>query len=493
MANRILIKNGNVIDGSGSAGAAKDVLIEDDRIAAVGETAAAAAGPDATVIDAAGKVVCPGFVDMHAHSDFATSVDGTMAAKLRQGVTTVVMGSCGFSAAPSNERFKKVFLRFAGGMFGKNCPFEWNGMGEYLERLRKQGIAANVFAQVGYGNLRTMTMGMMPRRANEKEIEAMKSLLAQALDEGARGFSTGFAYPPQNFSSSEEIVELCHVVAAKDGLYSTHIRNEMDKIETAMKEAVDTARATGVSLEVSHHKAILKRNWGKVKRTLDILDEARREGVDVETDVYPYDAFSNMFLPCMFLRKEPEIEKAIIFLVLKKFPEFEGRTLAEFMAEKKLSFNAAAFELIKNEGLTKIPIAGRMISEDDMRYVMAHPLTSIGSDGVENPGGKAHPRLVATTVRVIETYALKEKVLSLEEAIKKMTSMPAAKAKLKMRGLIKEQYYADIVVFDPKQIHDRSDYKNTNEHPVGFDAVIVNGEIAVRHDEQSAARAGQVL
>jgi len=492
MAERILIKNGLAIDGSGAPGAVKDILIEGDRISAVGESAAAAAGPDTAVIDASGKVVCPGFIDMHAHSDYVISIDGAMQEKLRQGVTTAVIGSCGFSAAPADARFKKIFLRFAGGMFGRNCTFEWSGMGEYLERISRQGIGANVFPQVGFGNLRAMAMGMKPLRANKNEIERMKSLLAQALDEGGRGFSTGISYPPQIFAPPEEILELCRVAAGKGALYSTHVRNEMDKIESAMREALDCARATGVSLQISHHKAVLKRNHGKIRITLDMLAAARNEGVDVETDAYPYSAFSNMFLPCLFIR-EPEVEKEIIFLDLRNFPEYEGRTLEDFMRDRNKNLRAAAFELVMREGLTKIPIAGEMMSEEDVRYVISHPLVSIGSDGVENPGGKAHPRLVGTAVRVIEKYALKEKLFSLEEAIRKMTSMPAAKLKLKQRGLLKEGYYADVVVFDPSALHDGSDYKNTGVFPVGFDAVIVNGEIAVRNDVQSSARAGRVL
>ncbi len=492
MAAKVLIQNGLVFDGGGAAGSVKDILIDGDRIAAIGESAASAASPEATVIEAAGKVVCPGFIDMHAHSDYVISVDGAMPEKLRQGVTTAVIGSCGFSGAPADERFKKIFLRFAGGMFGRNCPFEWRGMGEYLERIARQGIGANIFPQVGFGNLRAMAMGMKPLRANNNEIEEMKSLLACALEEGGRGFTTGISYPPQIFAPPEEILELCRVAAGKGALYSTHVRNEMDKIESAMREALDCSRATGVSLQISHHKAVLKRNHGKIKITLDMLAAARNEGVDVETDAYPYSAFSNMFLPCLFVR-EPEVEKKIIFLDLKSYPEYEGRTLEDFMRGRNKSLRAAAFELIRREGPTKIPIAGEMMSEEDVRHVISHPLTSIGSDGVENPGGKAHPRLVGTAVRVIEKYVLKEKLFSLEEAIRKMTSMPAAKLKLKQRGLLKKGYYADVVVFDPSALHDGSDYKNTDVHPVGFDAVIVNGEIAVRNDVQSTARSGRVL
>lgn len=497
MAKRTLIRNGLVIDGSGATGAKKDVLIENDRIKSVGDAATAAAGaPDTAEIDATGKIVCPGFIDMHAHSDFLLSVDGSMTAKLRQGFTTSVMGTCGFSGAPSSERMKKIFYKFAGGMFGKYCPFDWSSMGEYLERIRANKLGANVFPQVGYGNLRLMTMGAMPAKANAKQIEEMKSLLAQSLDEGARGFSTGLAYPTQSFSTPEEVVELCRVAAARGALYSTHVRNEMDKVEAAMKEALDAARETGVSLQISHHKAVLKRNWGKVKRTLAMLEEAHAEGIDVETDAYPYNSFSNIFLPSLiliFIQKTPDVDKQIIFLELKNYPEFEGKTLRDFMEATKKSMGAAALELAFREGATKIPIAGEMMSEDDVRYILSHPLTTIGSDGVEKRDGKPHPRLVATSVRFLEKYALKEKLLSLEEAIHKMTGKPAAKLKLKQRGLLTEGYFADVVVFDPEKLHDRSDYGNTNEHPVGFDAVFVNGEIAVRNDEQTAARSGNVL
>jgi N-acyl-D-amino-acid deacylase len=495
MATKILIKNGNVIDGGGAPGEKKDLLIEDGEIAVLGAIPngrVKPGDPELTEIDAAGKIVCPGFIDMHAHSDFSISADGTMAEKVRQGFTSVVIGSCGFSGGPVNDVYRRSFRRFMTGMFGSGCGFGWNMMGEYLDLVRRRGIAANVFPQAGFGNLKIMTMGMMPRAANAGQIEKMKSLLSQAIDEGARGFSTGLVYPTQRFSSTHEVRELCRIAAKKGAIYSTHVRDEMDGVEGAMREAIEIARDTGVSLQVSHHKAILKRNWGKPRVTMGMLEQARKEGVDAETDVYPYNAFSNMLLLSLTL-KEPGLESEIIFLNLAKLPQYEGKTLADVMRDTGKGLRAAAMYVLMREGISKVPIAGEMISEEDVRFVISHPLSTIGSDGVECFGRKTHPRLYATTVRVIEKYVLQERIISMEDAIRKMTSQTAAKLKLKRRGLLKEGYIADVVVFDPARIHDLSTYANPCVHPVGFEAVIVNGGIAVLNDEQTLERAGHVL
>ena len=495
MAQSILIRDGNVVDGSGDPGRKADVLIEGDLIVAVEPLLAAKLREreaEIRTIDAAGKVVCPGFIDMHAHSDFQTAADGAMAEKVRQGFTTAVIGSCGFSAAPANLRYQRAFQRFAKGIFGPDCRFEWETMGEYLDLLRARGVAANVFPQVGFGNLRTMAKGILPGRPRASQLKMMKELLARALDEGARGFTTGLVYPPQRFASAKEVTELCRVAAEKDVLYSTHLRDEGDHIEAAIEEALQVARDTGLRLQISHHKAIFERNWGKPQKTLAMLETARRQGIEVETDAYPYDAFGNLILRTLFF-KEPRLADKIILIDLEHYPEYRGMTLADVMRATRKSFRSVSAMLLRKEGLFGIMIAGRFMAEDDVRTILAHPLTSIGSDGVESFGRPTHPRLYGTATRFLETYVYGEKLVSLEEGIRKMTSKPAAMARISRRGLLKKGHFADVVVFDPKRLQDRADYEHPNEYPLGYDAVIVNGQMTVTRGRQTRARAGRVL
>ncbi len=491
----ILIKNGTVIDGTGSPGRQADVLVEGERIKEIGEISEEndkKADPEIRVVDAAGKVVCPGFIDIHGHSDFSAPVRGEMEEKIRQGVTTVVTGSCGFSGAPSNPRFVNYFNRYTGGMFGRECPFEWQSMREYLEYLVDKGIAANIVPQVGFGNLRVMARGLAPGAANKSQIDEMKNMLAQALDEGARGFTTGLVYPPQSMAGADEIMELVKVLSGRDAVYATHVRNEMDELENAVREAVDTARAADVSLQISHHKAILQRNWGKVRNTIAMIEKARAEGLDVETDVYPYTAFSNVIMP-FFFKYEPGMEDNILFLHMKHYKECEGKTLAEVMRMKHMGIKRLILTMALKEGLTGMPIAGFMIGEEDLNFLLAHPIVSIGSDGVESFGEKAHPRLWGTFPRMLEKYCRQDKLVSIEEAIRKMTTMAARKYHLKMRGELKEQYFADIAVFDPANIAENTTYRDPLQLPTGFEAVIVNGKIAVYKDVRTGERAGLPL
>jgi len=493
----IWIRNGRVVDGSGAPERTGDVLIDGDRIAEVGRLPPGRVDerdPALEIIDAAGKVVCPGFIDMHAHSDFSIPVGGgPMSEKLRQGVTTAVIGSCGLSAAPVNPRAVKFYRRFTAGMFGTECPFRWNSVGEYIRYLTEAGHAGNVVVQVGLGNLRLMVRGLLPGRPTAGQMKRMKETLARSLDEGARGFSTGLIYPPQKWTSREEIAELVGVLAGREeAIYSTHVRDEADRVEEAMREALDTARGAGVSLQISHHKAVFERNHGRVHKTMELLSRAREQGLDVETDVYPYNAFSNIILPFIF-RYEPGLERSILFLSMKHHKDLEGKTLAEAAAARRRDPRLLILSLALREGVSGMPIAGFMMSEDDVRFLLAHPLASIGSDGNECFGRRSHPRLYGTHARFIETYIVRERVVSLEEGVRKMTGMVAAKLRLKDRGLVRKGYHADLAVFDPENVRENTTYQDPVHYPTGFDAVIVNGRVAVRSDVQTPARAGRVL
>mgnify|MGYP006280763091 CR=1 FL=1 len=491
----ILITNGTVIDGTGAPGEKKDVLVSNGRIASIGRIRAEEASKDnlqLRIVDAAGKVVCPGFIDIHSHSDFSVPVDSSMQEKLRQGVTTAVIGNCGFSAAPAGPRFVGYLRRFTGGMFGSECSFDWNGMGEYLEYIKQRGMGANTVPQVGFANLRVIARGIRPGKPTQAQLERMKSLLSKSLDEGARGFSTGLFYPPQSMAEAGEIEQLVSVAAKHDAIYSTHVRNEMDDFENAVEEAIDTARRAGASLQISHHKSILPRNYGRVRRTMERIEQARSEGVRADTDVYPYNAFSNIVLPFIF-KYEPGMEDNVLFLYMKHHKECEGKTVGEVMNEKKMGMRRLLVTLALREGISGMPIAGFMMSEEDVNFLVTHPLVSIGSDGVESFGRKAHPRLFGTFARVLEKYCREDRAMSLEEAVRKMTSLPAEKLGLKMRGVIREQYHADIAVFDPETVSEQTTYRDPVKFPTGFEAVIVNGRMAAYKDVLTGELAGDVL
>ncbi len=490
----ILIKNGQVVDGSGAAAYRADVLVSGDRIRKI-QPEMPVPEEGVQVIDASGCYVTPGFIDMHAHSDYILGTDGTMNEKLRQGVTTSLMGSCGLSAAPVNRRAVNFYRRFTKGMFGTTCPFTWNTMGEYLEHIRGMGLGSNVVAQVGFGNLRLMTMGVRPGRPSKAQIEKMKSLLAQSLDEGAHGLSTGIVYPPQLFASQEEITEVCRVVPRReDHIYTTHVRDELDKLVPAVQEAIDTARAAGVSLQISHHKAVMRENWGKVDVTLDMMQKARDAGMDVEADVYPYTAFSNIFVPTL-TKAWPGMENEIIFLQMDnpKNRDIEGKTVAQALEIRRTTLRRLTLSLIASEGIAALPIAGFTCCEEDVRKVLCAPFVSLGSDGTEVANSRQHPRLYSTFVRFVRHYLLDEKIMPLEEGVRKMTGMAATKLRLKQRGLLREGYFADVVVFDPQTLRDNSRYDDPVHFPTGYRAVMVNGKVAVRDDARTDAMSGEVL
>ena len=498
MARDVLIINGTVVDGSGAAGVRADVLVRDGRIAEVGALAAdkvADTLPGLEVINAADRIVCPGFIDMHAHSDVAAALDGALAPKLRQGITTVVTGNCGASAAPLNALSRPIVRRMSKGLYGVDCPMKWSGMGQYLDTLREQGTAANIYPLAGFGNLRIMALGLWPGPAGPLAVRAMRRELRRAMDQGARGFSTGLIYPPQNFARPREVDQVLSALRGRDAFYSTHMRNEADDLEPALDEALSAARKAGVRLQVSHHKAEFRRNWGKVERTMEMIESARDAGLDVAADVYPYTACATNLMVMAFGRPIDD-PSDIMLLELRKRPELTGKRLTEAMEQFGLGARAAVLRLAAEEGGLSLMAAAFFMCEDDVQFLLKHPLVTIGSDGMDGAdiaGVMTHPRLCGSHVRVLKHYSLDEKLLPLEEAIRKMTSAPAARLGLSRRGLIKERYAADIVVFDPARLQDNATWLEPVRFPDGMDAVLVNGRIAVRNDTQTPARAGEIL
>jgi len=487
---QIAIINGQVMDGSGRPGYHADLLVKDDRIASIGkiekETLSAS-----EVIDAGGLVVAPGFIDIHAHADFALLQNGAASHKIMQGVTTEIIGNCGTGPVPANEDVKQYFDTFLQFMFG---PIETGGLstvGEFFDTLEEQGIAINTAYYVPHGIIRMYVMSMEAREPTPDELEQMKELVREGMREGALGISTGLIYPPGSFAKTDELIELAKAAGEFGGIYASHIRDETDNLAEAMAEAIEIGEKAGVPVQIAHHKAVGKRNWGKVADSIRLIEEARKRGLDITTDQYPYTATSTIL--GAIIAEEGLGDPADILIASTKYDHsLEGKTLQEIIDESGKEAEEAVYDLIDREDGSIMVVAFGM-SEEDVKTVMRHPTTFIGSDGVEIETGKPHPRVYGTFPRVLGKYVREEEVLSFEEAVSKMTSLPAKKLGLEDRGLIAEGMLADISIFDPEKIIDRATYQDPHNFPDGIPCVIVNGEIVVRDGKQTEARPGKVL
>jgi len=526
----VIIKNGKVIDGAGNPWFKADVGIDEQKISAIGRLSAEKASK---IIDADGLVVSPGFIDMHSHSDFELLVNPKAESKIRQGITTEVIGNCGESAAPLNDLMKAETRKTDSLIEEAELQLDWSTMKDYLSRLGRQGGAVNVVPLVGHGNLRVYTMGFVDRPPTKTELEEMKKRLAQAMEEGAFGISTGLIYPPGCYAETDELIELSRVVASYGGFYTSHIRDEGDKMLESVKEAIEIGEEAGIPVEISHHKAEVKANWGKVKESLKMIEEVRDRGIDVTCDVYPYVAASTVLsaeLPhwaheggteklvqrltdaetrarlIREMREEspdqasmPEVDIWDVTQIArcKNHPDLEGKTVSEIAQTKHMDAFELVFDLLIDDAA--ISIVGFHMCEDDVCTVLRHPVSMIGTDasavapyGVLGKG-KPHPRSYGTFPRVLGKYVREERILTLENAIRKMTSLPAQKLGLRDRGIIREGMRADITIFNPETITDRATYQNPHQYPDGVEYVIVNGKIAVGERGHTGVLAGGVL
>jgi len=516
----IIIKGGQVVDGSGAPPVQANVGIRDSRIEAVGIFD----GETARTIDAAGLIVAPGFIDMHSHSDFPLLVNPRAESKIRQGVTTEVIGNCGASAAPVKEE-RLDLLKEQVDLDSLELEWDWLTMGEYLTRLKEQGIALNVVPLIGHGTIRAAVMGFDDCAPTEVELVAMKELIAQAMEEGAWGLSTGLIYAPSFYANTEELIELSRVIAECGGIYSSHIRGEGKTLLDAVSEAIGIGREAGVPVQISHHKATGRENWGNVTRSLALIDRARESGLDVTADQYPYIAASNALSdslpgwmhvggkeklltrlrdPVVRKRLRQEMAKPagywenIKIAYCKINKDYEGMSVQELADLRGSDPPEAVFELLVKEEAT-VRIVHFAMSEGDVHTVMQHPAVMIGSDGsaLATSGvlyrGKPHPRNYGTFPRVLGKYVRQEKVLPLTEAVRKMTSAPAEKLGMKDRGRIAEGMWGDITVFDPQTVCDRATYVDPHRYPDGIEYVLVNGTVVIELGEHTGRLAGRVL
>jgi len=469
-----LIRNANVFDGSGADGQLLDVALRDGLIVAIGPSLNI---PSAESIDANGLALAPGFIDVHTHDDTSVIRTPQMLPKLSQGVTTVIVGNCGISAAPVQLHGDPPDPM---NLLGPRDGFRYPTFAAYVEAIARTRPAVNVAALVGHTALRNNHMDRLDRTATDAEIASMKAQLADSLDRGALGLSTGLVYLSANAASTEEVLNLAEPLAAAGAVYATHMRAESDAILDAMQEAFLIGRASRVPVIVSHLKCAGIANWGRSGEVLHALESARA-AQPAGCDCYPYAAGSST----LDLRQvDPRVEITITWST--PHPEAAGRSLAQI---------AAAWNMTQLEAARSLQPAGAIyhsISEHDMRKILAHPATMIGSDGLPNDP-RPHPRLWGTFPRVLGRYSREEKMFPLPQAIFKMTGMPAQRFKLQRRGLIREGFAADLVLFDPDNIIDTATFTDPIRPAEGIHKVWVNGILSYTAAGATGQRAGQFL
>jgi N-acyl-D-amino-acid deacylase len=483
----LIIREATLYDGTGAPPAAADVALDGDRIAAVGVVAGAARA----TLDGRGLAVAPGFIDAHTHDDFAAIVYPDMAFKLTGGVTSCIVGNCGFGAAPH-----AAAAVMAKTLHPKLDLPAWQGYAGYMQRLEAQAPGVNIGVLVGHGTARLAAMGTENRAPGGAEMAAMKAILAEGLEAGALGLSSGLVYDPGRFARTEELAELCALMRGTGALYATHMRDESTGLLDSVREAIDIGRRAGVPVQISHHKASGRTAWGLVRESLPLIEAAQRRGENVHADQYPYTAGSTI-LSAVY--RDGRLRGAIgdlsgadvVIASTASHPEWEGRSLEQLGASMQCTAEQAAERVLAADaGVTAILHA---MCEEDVRTVMRHPSTMIGSDGIPTIEGKPHPRLYGTFARVLGRYARDEKLFSMQEAVYRMTGFAAAKFGLRDRGVVRAGAYADLVLFDPATIIDAGTFEDPKRPPEGIHAVFVNGTKAVEHGKATGVRSGRVL
>jgi N-acyl-D-amino-acid deacylase len=469
-----LIRNASVLDGTGSSAELLNIALFDGRISAIGPVLECKAS---NYVDAEGLALAPGFIDVHTHDDISVIRNPAMLPKLSQGVTTVIVGNCGISAAP---------VKLGGdlpdpmNLLGVADDFRFPTFESYVMAIRNARPSVNVAALVGHTALRNNHMDRLDREATDTETAQMRAQLCEALDNGALGLSSGLAYLSANAATTAEVTALAQPLAAAGAVYTTHMRSETEAILDAMHEAFEIGRLSKVPVIVSHLKCAGIANWGRSGEVLHALDEARR-GQQIGWDCYPYAAGSST----LDLRQVDERVK-ITITWSTPHPEFAGLTLAEI---------AKNWSVAQLEAAWRLQPAGAIyhsISEDDMRRILAHPATMIGSDGLPNDP-RPHPRLWGTFPRVLGRYSRDEQLMALPEAVHKMTALPAQRFGLAGRGLIREGSCADLVLFDEEKIIDTATFNDPIRPAVGIKGVWVNGVLSYTTQGATGKRAGQFV
>lgn len=526
-----IIRHGVVIDGSGTPGIVADIGIRNDRIAAIGNLDDSQGEQE---INADGLVVAPGFINMLSWSVESLIKDGRGLSDIAQGVTLEVFGE-GWSMGPLSDtpETRAMLKRFLGDDI-EELP--WTTLGSYLEYLENKGISPNVASFVGATTLRIHEVGFEDRPPTPTELENMRELTRQAMEEGAMGFGSSLIYPPAFFASTEELVELAKVVGEYDGMYISHMRSEGNRIEQSIEELITIAREGGISAEIYHLKMAGKQNWGKLPVVVKMIEDARAEGLDITTDMYTYIAGGTSLSACfppwasdggeaalLERLKDPETRARIIEAMRSDADDWEnlyfgagpggvllssideeslshytGRTIEEIAAKRETDPEETVADLVLESGNT-IGAVFFLMSEENVRQQIKLPWMSFGSDAAAvAPEGDvirqgAHPRAYGNFARLLGRYVRDEQVISLEEAVYKLTSLPAGNLKIEDRGLLANGYFADVVVFDPDSIADHATFAEPHQLSTGVRHVFVNGEQVLRDGEHTGALPGRVV
>ena len=524
----LLIQNARIVDGTGNPWFHGDLAIRGDRIVAIG---AQLSGDSKQTLDATGLVVAPGFIDIHSHSDYLLLEDGHAHSKIRQGVTTEILGE-GFSAGPAQGKRpgRQVTV-------GKKT-WKWTTLEGYFKALEKSGMATNVASYVGIGAVWESVMGKSFDRPTEEQLVEMETLVKEAMEQGALGFSSQVMMPPGSLATTAEIIRLCRQVKPYGGIYSTHIRNEGTGVFDSVREAITIGEKAEVPVDIIHLKIADQQYWGRMSEVIDLIEQARDRGVNVQANVYPYTRGNNNLVSIippwaheggrgklLERLKNPEDRKKIKHdivhgvegwynhytaiggdwnrMLISGNNRFRGLTMDRVFAlrnpdKKPVNLLDDFLDLLIEEGGSVSTVYAHH-TEKDMNLALQQPWCSVGSDGsayaIEGPlrRGNPHPRNFGTFPRVLGRYVRDRKLLTLENGIRKMTSLNAAKVGLTQRGMLKKGYYADITIFDPRTIIDQATFTSPFQYPRGIQTVIVNGTIVIQEGKHTDATPGQVL
>jgi len=521
----VLIKNGKVITGMGNPWHYGDVAVVKDRIVKVGKLFKEEAR---AVIDAKGLYVGPGFIDGHSHSDLGVIAEPTAEQKIMQGVTTENIGMDGLSVAPIREEQIADWRKHLSGLTGKP-PIEWSwrSFADFFDVIDAVPPSINISSYVGLGTIRLCVMGMTDRAATAEEIEEMKEMAAQAMEEGARGISAGLIYPPSQYQQLEEVVEIAKVAQQYDGIYDVHLRSESDHLVSAIEEVIEIGRRSGIPILITHFKASGKKNWGMTETTLKMVEDARNEGIDVSVAQYPYTAGSTILHACIppwYHSKGPDKliqslredrdqikkdirerndwenmalsngwENIVVSSVESEANKiYEGKSLVEIAQMRGVEDPVdAACDLLIEEELA-VGMVLFCMDEADVVRIMQHPTTAYITDGILG-GSKPHPRVYGSFPRLLGRYVRDQGVVGLEEAVRKMTSATAERIRLKTKGRLAENYDADITIFNLDTVIDNATYENPRQFPSGIEWVLVNGQVVVKNGKHTGARPGRTL
>jgi len=515
----ILIKNGFIVDGSGKEGYEGTIGIKGNVIEYIGERGSLLKSN--TIIDAKNKVVCPGFIDIHSHADIAILRDPFCKDKIQQGITTTVIGNCGQSVAPLKEETVQSLREYVTPILGDiKGEWEWRSFKEYLSLIQEKGVAINVVPLVGHLTIKIAVMGFESQNPTSEQLEKMKFLVAEAMEAGAFGMSTGLTYPPDCYTTTEELIEICKVVSRYEGIYASHTR-VVNSVKKAVKEAIDIGENTDIPVEISHLQISGKAREETIQDTFQLIDKARERGIDITYDQYPYEAGSGLvaaILPPSLIYKG-NIDETINYLsdknIQKKINkelenikiDWENVIITSSMSDKNKHLEGKSIKtiaLLKGKSpldvLLDLLIEERMSivgiffgkKEKDLREIVKHPCAMVGTDGLYN-SGKLHPRSYGTFPKILRKYVREEKVLTVEQAIKKMTYLPAKKLGLKNRGKVGKGMIADLVIFDPAKIEDTASYEYPANQSRGIEYVMVGGKVVLNRGKNENILAGKVL